>query len=109
MTVPAYVHQNPDGFMIVRATNGTTYVDTIAHFQADFGTTVPALAPPAQDRIYQQGVRHPIMYGGNVIDGGPVPWPLGDGWIANINAGLAAQAARQPTNVAPPLGGRNAK
>jgi len=34
------------------------------------------------------------MGGGDVIDGGPMPWPLGDKIIAGIASLLAAQAAR---------------
>lgn len=95
MSFEPMVHQNPDGFVIIHSVD-KEYVDTLANFQADFGTTIPALPAGANDRVYQPGIRHPIMGGGNVVDGGPVPWPLGDGWITNIAAGLAAQAARQP-------------
>ena len=78
-----------------------TYVDTKANFEADFASTVPALTAGATTRVYEQGVRHPMMALGNVVDGGPVPWTLGDSWITNIQAGLDAQAARQPPNIAP--------
>lgn len=89
------VQQTPDGLVFVR--DGTkVYGDTTANFNADFGETAPALPAGANDRVYEVGVRHPIMGGGDIIAGGPIPWDVGDRWIANIDAGIAAQAARPP-------------
>jgi hypothetical protein len=95
MSFAPMVHHTPDNIVVVHSTD-KEYIDTLANFQADFATTMPALPAGADDRVYEPGIRHPIMGSGNVIDGGPVPWTLGDGWITNIQAGLDAQAARQP-------------
>jgi hypothetical protein len=38
-----------------------------------------------------------------VLYGGPVPWTVGDSYIANIAAALTAQAARPPPPTNPPL------
>jgi hypothetical protein len=88
------VHQHPDGWVIVRTDSSGTYKDTKANFELDFGVTLPALPAPANERIYTQGIRHPIQMGNNIIAGGPMPWTLGDQILGNIAAGLAAQAAR---------------
>jgi len=95
------INQSPDGTVSV-ASGQKRYIDTLANFQADFAVTLPAIPSGGNNRIYEKDVRHPIIYRGNVVDGGPVPWSMGDTIIANIDAGLAAQAARQPANVAPP-------
>lgn len=94
------VQQTPDGLIYVR--DGTkVYGDTTANFTLDFGETPPTLPANANDRVYEVGVRHPIMGGGDIIAGGPIPWDVGDRWINNIDAGLAAQAARPPPEVIP--------
>jgi hypothetical protein len=90
-------HQHPDGHIIVIGDAGT-YVDSRANFETDFGTNLAGAPMPdgADDHIYTQDKRHCFMGGGNVIAGGPMPWPEGDQIIAAVEAGLAAQAARQP-------------
>lgn len=86
-------HQHPDGLVYVRTANGT-YMDTRDNFVADFGVELHPLPDGADDHIYTQSKRHAFMGGGNVIDGGPMPWPEGDAIIAAVAIGLAAQAAR---------------
>jgi hypothetical protein len=46
------------------------------------------------ERIYDQGVRHAVMNGHDVVGGGPMPWPEGDTIIASIGRLIAAQEAR---------------
>lgn len=87
------LHQHPDGYVYVR-TAGKTYGDTKANFELDAGLTLSALPAGADERVYAQDKRHASMGGGNIVDGGPMPWPLGDLAIANISALLTAQAAR---------------
>jgi hypothetical protein len=87
------VQQNADGLVFVRTPNGT-YMDTIANFQLDFNDTVPALPQGANDRVYDQGIRHAISNGLTIIAGGHMPWTQGDGWINNVATGLANQSAR---------------
>ena len=90
------VNITPDGTVAVF--NGQQkYVDTIANFQTDFSTTVPAIPSGGNNEIYEQNMRHPIILSGNVIDSGPIPWTLADGWISNIATGLANQHTRQQT------------
>lgn len=99
------VHQHPDNLVYVR-TAAKTYGDTTAHFQTDFGVTLPALPSGANERIYTVGARHAIQGGGTVIAGGPLPWPQGDQIIANLDAGLAAQAARVAATPPPVIEGK---
>jgi hypothetical protein len=102
------VQQNADGMIFVR-TPGGTYMDTIANFQLDFNDTVSPLPQGANDRVYDQGVRHAISNNFTIIAAGHMPWPQGDAWIANISAGLSAQAARIAAKPKPPIpGGQNA-
>jgi hypothetical protein len=89
-------HQHPDGFIYVRADNGTHYADTKDNFVLDSGIALPLLPDGADDHIYTQGRRHAFMGNGDIIDGGPVPWPWGDDVIANIAVLIAAQKARTP-------------
>ena len=86
-------HQHPDGPIYVRTPDGV-YADTPENFAADFGATVPPLPAGADEHIYTQGRRHCFMGGGDVIDGGPMPWTEGDAIIAGVAAALQAQAER---------------
>src|SRR4051794_17777583 len=90
----AEVHQHPDGLVCVRTALGT-YIDTPENFAVDFGATLPAMPEGADDHIYTQGKRHAFMGDGNIVAGGPMPWPDGDRIIAEVGAGLARQAARR--------------
>lgn len=90
----AEFHRNPDGLVIVR-TAAAIYIDTVDNFAADFGVELPALPAGVDDHVYTQGRRHAFMGAGDVVDGGPMPWLLGDTIIAAVGDGLAAQAARR--------------
>jgi hypothetical protein len=97
-------HQHPDGHIIVIGDAGT-YVDSRANFEADFGAgpslvTQAPLPDGANDHVYTQGKRHCFMGDGNVMGGGPMPWPEGDNIIAAVGDGLAAQAARREAELA---------
>jgi hypothetical protein len=81
----------------VRTSHGT-YADTTANFSADSGKTLPDLPAGANERLYVQGRKHPLMGDGNVVDGGPLPWALGDQIIASVDALIAAQATRRAAN-----------
>ena len=88
-------HQHPDGHIYVRGQK-STYGDTPANFSLDFGMELPALAEGADEQLYSQDRRHCYMAGGDIVAGGPMPWPLGDSIIDQINAALAAQLSRIP-------------
>jgi hypothetical protein len=93
------VHQQTDKVW-VRADSGL-YQDTPENFALDcagvgISEALPDLPSGAVERIYQQGVRHPIQDAISVVAGGEMPWPLGDEIIAAIDHLLAAQEARQP-------------
>jgi hypothetical protein len=92
----AEFHQHPDGFVYVR-TDAATYADTLENFEGDFGVTIPALPEGAEERVYTQDKRHAVMGDGNIIEGGPMPWDLGDQIIASVQSGLAAQVTRKQT------------
>jgi hypothetical protein len=92
------IHQHPDGGVYVRTAAGT-YFDTRENLMRDFGLqnlgiALPQIAAPADEHIYTQGKRHAFMGRGDVIGGGPLPWPEGDAIIGGIADGLAKQAAR---------------
>jgi hypothetical protein len=95
------VHQHPDGLIYVR-TPSVTYSDTPANAALDFGETLPPLPPGSNDRIYVQGVRHAIMATeGGLLEGGPIPWALGDRMIANVEAALALKNTRDHPPLTP--------
>ena len=87
------VHQHPDGTLHVRTQAGA-YADSPENFASDYGAPFPALDAGLTERIYDQGVRHAVMNGHDVVDGGPMPWPEGDTIIASIGRLIAAQEAR---------------
>ena len=94
----AELQQHPDGFVRVRTPLGT-YIDTPENFVADFGETLPAMPQGADDHIYTQGRRHAFMGDGNIIAGGPMPWPDGDRIIGKVRVALEIQAARRASIV----------
>jgi hypothetical protein len=87
------VHQHPDGTIHVRTQAGA-YADSLENFAGDYGAPFPVLDAGLSERIYDQGVRHAVMNGHDVVGGGPMPWPEGDAIIASIGRLIAAQEAR---------------
>jgi hypothetical protein len=87
------VHQHPNGTIRVRTQAGA-YADSRENFAGDYGAPFPALDAGLTERIYDQGVRHAVMNGHDVVGGGPMPWPEGDAIIASIGRLIAAQEAR---------------
>jgi hypothetical protein len=87
------VHQHPDGTIHVRTEAGA-YADSPGNFADDYGAPFPALDAGLTERIYDQGVRHAVMNGHDVVGGGPMPWQEGDAIIASIGRLIAAQEAR---------------
>ena len=87
------VHHHPDGTLHIRTQAGA-YADSLENFAGDYGAPFPALDAGLTERIYDQGVRHAVMNGHDVVGGGPMPWPEGDTIIASIGRLIAAQEAR---------------
>jgi hypothetical protein len=87
------VHQHPDGTIHVRTEAGA-YADSPGNFADDYGAPFPALDAGLTERIYDQGVRHAVINGHDVVGGGPMPWPEGDAIIASIGRLIAAQEVR---------------
>ena len=87
------VHQHPDGTLHIRTQAGA-YADSLENFADDYGAPFPALDAGLTERIYDQGVRHAVMNGHDVVGGGPMPWPEGDAIIASVGRLIAAQEAR---------------
>ncbi len=87
------VHQHPDGTIHVRTQAGA-YADSLENFAGDYGAPFPALDAGLTERIYDQGVRHAVINGHDVVGGGPMPWPEGDAIIASIGRLIAAQEVR---------------
>jgi hypothetical protein len=88
------VHHHPDGWIYVRTQHGT-YVDTPLNFSHDWkGEAFPHLPQRATERLYRQGVFHCVKDAENVIEGGPMPWPLGDKIIAAFDQLVSNQKVR---------------
>jgi len=90
------VQQHPDGNVYVRV-DDLLYADTPENFANDFGYALPWLPVGFTERIYDQGRRHTLAgtnESGTFVDGGEMPWPLGDKAILEIGIGLNAQSAR---------------
>jgi hypothetical protein len=87
-------HEHPDGWIYIR-TDAGTYADTRAHFEADFGQPLEPLPAGADQHVYQPGVVHSYMGGGNVIAGGPSAWQYGDDALAAYDQLLTKQTARK--------------
>ena len=89
------VHYHPEGKIFVRTPHGT-YGDTAANFANDWdGEPFPFLPKGATERIYRHGVFHCIKDDENVLEGGPMPWPLGDRIIAGYDKIVERQRARE--------------
>lgn len=89
----AEFHQHPDGIIYVRS-DYISYSATRENFVIDFGVELPELPAGADEHIYTQDKRHCFMGGGDVIDGGPMPWPEGDAIIANLDKAINSQYSR---------------
>jgi hypothetical protein len=87
------VHQHPDWTIRVRTQAGA-YADSLENFAGDYGAPFPALDAGLTERIYDQGIRHAVLNGHDVVGGGPMPWPEGDAIIASVGRLIAAQEAR---------------
>ena len=88
------VHHHVEGKVFVRTPHGT-YSDTEANFGRDWdGEALPFLPDGAVERIYEIGVRHCIQNDQTVLEGGPMPWPLGDKIIAGFDRLIERKTVR---------------
>jgi hypothetical protein len=87
-------HRHPDGHVYVRTSDGE-YADSLGNFILDSGTTLPPMPIGADDQIYIQGKRHAFTGDGNIVEGGPMPWPLGDQIISDVKKMITAQVERR--------------
>ena len=87
------IHQHPEGHHIVRV-DDKVYVDTPENFKNDFGVELPVMPIGIDERVYHQGVRHALYRNNSVVDGGPMPWSMGDSLFAKINHALNKQKKR---------------
>ncbi len=69
MGYPNFQH-HPDGLIYVRTEAGI-YQDTIANFEADYGSSGPDLPAGYAGRYYEPGVNHYITTGSTAV-----PQPL---------------------------------
>jgi hypothetical protein len=81
--------------MVHVRTDGGTYSGTPEELSTDYEIAVPPLPADITERLYEPGVRHALLAGESVVDGGPLPWTQGDVLIANAGAAIAAKAARE--------------
>jgi hypothetical protein len=87
------LHQHPEGHVIVRTEEGT-YLASRQQFAEDSPDPLPLLPEGITERIYEPGVRHALMRGNDVVDGGPMPWPEGDKVLASAGP-LKAKAEKR--------------
>jgi hypothetical protein len=92
------VHQHPDGHLIVR-NDDKVYIDNAENFKDDFKVELPPMPIGIDERLYHQGVRHALYAKNSVVDGGPMPWPVGDNLFNKINAALQKQKKRLDDDV----------
>lgn len=76
-------------------TSQATYDMSKADFEKAFDMAAPQLPQGINQRIYQPGVRHPLNKDDNTMDGGPMPWPLGDAIIARADQVMADIKAKE--------------
>ena len=92
------IHQHPDGTISVRVDN-KFYCDTEKNFKKDFGSNLAKPPPGIEERLYEQGVRHALTVRNSVVDGGPMPWSVGDAVIGKIDDALANRQQRLDDDV----------
>jgi len=78
------VHQTRE-MMMLHKDDDHHYIDSLENFLTDFGPLPKGvdltLPPEITSREYEPGVRHALKNGTNTVDGGPLPWPLGDQFL----------------------------
>jgi hypothetical protein len=92
MGYPNFQH-HPDGWIIIR-TNAGVYMDTIANFQTDFGSSYPELPDGYIGRYYEPGVSHYLHTSDTAVPQDLI-WMEGDAYIAAYDALAAAKAVRE--------------
>src|SRR4029077_7896129 len=76
-------------------TDAGHYSVTPDEFTQLFDVPVPPLDPGVAQRIYEQDKRRPLIDAdGNVIDGGPMPWPEADDILARTDAVMRVKQER---------------
>jgi len=78
----AMVQQTADGWTWVRDDQHHNYGETADLFEQDTGKPPPVLPAGINERVYFVGRYHAFKHDGNVVNGGPMPWPGGDALIA---------------------------
>jgi len=85
----------PDALVWLRTAAGH-YSLTPDQFSKLFGQPFPQLEQRFAQRIYEQDKRHPLIDAdGNVIDGGPMPWPFADAVLARADVVMQAELEQQ--------------
>jgi hypothetical protein len=93
MQYPNFQH-HPDGLIIIRKSAEEIYIDTIANFEADFGSAYSGLPDGYIGRYYEPGVTHQFTTG-NAATPENLNWPEGDSYIAACDKLIEAKAIRK--------------
>jgi hypothetical protein len=88
------VHETAEGMIWVRMNDGRAYGETRGMFATDFGQEMERLEG-FTERYYEPGVVHALKIGTNVVDGGPMPWPMGDSIIKAFDRIFQSKKARE--------------
>ena len=84
-----------DGWVSVWAADPNPYRVTETQFALDYGDPILPMPDGIAQRFYRQGLSHALMdAAGNVVSGGPMPWPEGDDIIAAYSQLTGKVAAR---------------
>lgn len=91
-------HQDRGACIRIRS-GDQEYVDTLANFTVDFGSSPPSLPAGCAERIYEPGRRHALNdAAGHTVAGGPRNWGFGDQVIAVIADLIGAKHERDNPN-----------
>lgn len=94
MGYPNFQH-HPDDLIFIRTSEGV-YMDTVANFQTDYGSSYPGLPDGYIGRYYEPDISHYLTTGDSVLPQS-LSWAEGYAYIAAYNKLIAAKVEREAT------------
>jgi hypothetical protein len=94
-----YFHHHGATGRVVVTSGSYLYSDTTENYAADGGRPFSPLPPGITERLYEPGVRHALIKGDDVVDGGPSPWPEGDAVIGSVAGLVSSKNSREAAEV----------
>jgi hypothetical protein len=90
-----FFHHNAEKDFINVKSGEFHYAGPREQYDFDGGIDFPPLPPGITERLYEPGVRHALIRGTDVVDGGPMPWPEGDAVLAMAASLVGAKRIRE--------------